>query len=323
MKKTRPFTHISSTERDEIFILRARGYSQKEIAETLNRSPSTISYELKRNKTRNGYDPKKANAKAKNRRRDASWRGKKIVRNPKARTFIENALEAGQSSEAVAGRLKTKEKDLPNISGDTIERYLKSPYGKLDELPWKRRKYRRRLSKKGKLNDRRFIEKRPIQAEKRLRVGDCEGDFIVSGKSGKGVLLVVVCRKTRMAFLENIFPVTVDGVHESFLKIQKRFPEMKTLTLDNDILFRMHQVLEKLLGLKIYFCHPYHSWEKGSIENANRYIRKFLPKGTDLSRIHAEEIRDIEDCLNDRWMKCLNYASPKEMPDASRLKTKK
>ncbi len=289
----------------------------------MGRSPSTISYELSRNTTRNGYEPDKAQTKARNRRRDASWRGKKIVRHTEARAFIENALEAGQSPEAVAGRLKTQEKHLPNISGDTIERYLRSPYGKLIELPWKKQKYRRRLSKKGKLNDRRFIENRPKQAEKRMRVGDCEGDFIVSGKSGKGVLLVVVCRKLRVAFLENIFPVTIDTVHESFLKIQKRFPEMKTLTLDNDILFQMHCVLEKLLEVKIYFCHPYHSWEKGSVENANRYIRKFLPKGTNLSRVRKEEIQDIEECLNDRWMECLKYASPKEVLDASRGKTKK
>jgi IS30 family transposase len=153
---------------------------------------------------------------------------------------------------------------------------------------------------------------RPKQAEKRLRVGDCEGDFIVSGKSGKGVLLVVVCRKLRMAFLENIFPVTVDAVHIAFLRIQKRFPEMRTLTLDNDILFQMHLVLEKLLGLKIYFCHPYHSWEKGSVENTNRYIRKFLPKGTDLSRVDKKEIREIEKYLNARWMECLSHASPAE-----------
>ena len=208
------------------------------------------------------------------------------------------------------------------VSGDTIERYLKSPYGKLIELPWKRRKYRRRLGKKGKLADRRFIENRPKQAEKRLRVGDCEGDFIVSGKSGKGALLVVVCRKLRVSFLENLFPVTVDSVHAAFLRIQKRFPEMKTLTLDNDILFQMHKVLEKLLGLKIYFCHPYHSWEKGSIENVNRHIRKFLPKGTDLSRVGKREIREIEEYLNDRWMGCLEYASPKELLDACRRKRK-
>ena len=228
------------------------------------------------------------------------------------RSFIEKALEAGQSSEAISGRLKKQEKYLPNISGDTIERYLKSPYGMFVKLPWKSQKYRRGSSKKGKLSDRKFIEMRPKQAEKRLRVGDCEGDFIVSGKSGKGVLLVVVCRKLRMAFLENIFPVTVDAVHIAFLKIQKRFPEMRTLTLDNDILFQMHLVLEKLLGLKIYFCHPYHSWEKGSVENTNRYIRKFLPKGTDLSRVDKKEIREIERYLNARWMKCLRHASPTE-----------
>lgn len=219
--------------------------------------------------------------------------------------------------------MKTKEKQLPNISGDTIERYLKSPYGKLLELPWKKRKHRRRSGKTGKLSDRRFIEERPWQAEKRMRVGDCEGDFIVSGRDGRGVLLVVVCRKSRMAFLENVFPVTVDRVHEAFLNIQKRFPEMKTITLDNDILFQMHRVLEKLLGVKIYFCHPYHSWEKGSVENANRYIRRFLPKGTDLSLVSQEETREIEGYLNGRWLKCLEYASPKETLEAHRKKTKK
>jgi len=321
-KKSREFTHLTPTDRDEIFLLRAKGYKQKDIAIALKRVPSCISYEFKKNKNRDGYDPRKATAKAKERRRNASFRGKKIVRDSKARSFIENALEDGQSPEAISGRLKAKEKHLPDISGDTIERYLKSPYGKLIELPWKKQKYRRRASKKGNLSDRKFIEMRPKQAEKRLRVGDCEGDFIVSGKSGKGVLLVVVCRKLRVAFLENIFPVTVDAVHAAFLRIQERFPEMRTLTLDNDILFQMHLVLEKLLGLKIYFCHPYHSWEKGSVENANRYIRKFLPKGTDLSRVHKKEIQEIEKHLNNRWMECLGHASPAEELIAYRKKRK-
>lgn len=297
--------------------MRAKGYEQKDIALALDRAPSCISYEFKKNKNKDGYDP------TKERRRNASFRGKKIVRDQSVRAFIEQGLAAGQSAEAVVGRLKAKESHLPSVSGDTIDRYLKSPYGKLLELPWKKQKYRHRTSKKGKLSERRFIEKRPKQAEKRLRIGDCEGDFIVSGKSGQGVLLVVVCRKLRMAFLENIFPVTVDAVHAAFLRIQKRFPEMHTLTLDNDILFQMHQVLEQLLGLRIYFCHPYHSWEKGSVENANRYIRKFLPKGTDLSQVSKKEVREIETHLNDRWLRCLGYASPAEELTRYRKKTKK
>ena len=87
---------------------------------------------------------------------------------------------------------------------------------------------------------------------------------------------------------------------------------MKTLTLDNDILFRMHKTLEKLLDVKIYFCHAYHSWEKGSIENANMEIRKFIPKGSDLSKYSKKYVRSVEDHLNERFMECLTYATPEE-----------
>ena len=87
---------------------------------------------------------------------------------------------------------------------------------------------------------------------------------------------------------------------------------MKTLTLDNDILFKMHKSLEKLLRVKIYFCNPYHSWEKGSIENVNKYIRRYIPKGSDLSRYEEEYIEWLEIKCNERYMKCLKYATPEE-----------
>lgn len=98
---------------------------------------------------------------------------------------------------------------------------------------------------------------------------------------------------------------------------------MKTLTLDNDILFQMHEVLKKILGVEIYFCHPYHSWEKGSVENTNRYIRRFLPKGTNLSRVSKEEITEIEIYLNNRFMECLEFKTPKEVLEEWRRKEEK
>ena len=98
---------------------------------------------------------------------------------------------------------------------------------------------------------------------------------------------------------------------------------MRTLTLDNDILFKMHKTLEKLLDVKIYFCHPYHSWEKGSIENLNRFIRKFIPKGSNLSRYSKKDIAEIERESNDRYLKCLKFATPDEMLEEYRKKKKK
>ena len=234
---------------------------------------------------------------------------------------MDGALTEGQSPQAIAGRLKYRGNGLPYISKDTVYRYLKSPYGKLIGIKWKKKIRFKKSRKTDRLQDRVFIDKRPKIIEIRGRVGDMEGDFVVSGKNGKGILLTTVCRKLRTAFLEPIAEVSIDEVHRAFERIKKRFPEMETLTLDNDILFRMHKTLEKLLDVKIYFCHPYHSWEKGSIENANMEIRKFIPKGSDLSQYDQEFIQSVEEHINGRFMGCLKYATPKEKLDEYR-KTK-
>lgn len=288
-------------------------YSLRDIARTLSRSVSTISDELTRNSVKGIYDPFKAQQKAYVRRHAASWRGKKIVNHQKLKTFVEQNLLDGQSAEAIAGRIKHHEKRLPRISKNTIYRYLRSPYGKIIGIMLKKKKRpKNRRKKVSELKDRVFIDKRPKIIEKRLRVGDLEGDFIVSGKGGKGVLLVAVDRKLRVVFLELILEVTVDNVHAACENIKQRFPELKSLTLDNDLLFQMHKTLEKLLGVPIYFCHPYHSWEKGSVENRNKIIRQFIPKGSDLSQYDKDRVKAIEDYLNDRYLKCLKYATPKE-----------
>ncbi|HLC95179.1 MAG TPA: IS30 family transposase, partial [Patescibacteria group bacterium] len=141
-------------------------------------------------------------------------------------------------------------------------------------------------------------------------------------RSGKGVILTAVDRRMRVTFMELIVDVSIDTVHNGFARIKARFPEMKTLTLDNDILFRMHKTLEKLLDVKIYFCHPYHSWEKGGVENANMEIRKFIPKSSDISQYDKQFIQSIEDHLNERFMKCLMYATPEERLHAYRRNKK-
>jgi len=287
-------------------------YSLRDIAHALKRSVSTISDEVKENSVKGKYNPKKAQHKAYVQRHEASFRGKKIIANKKLRSFIESSLLDGQSPEAIAGRLKYQEKSLPYVGKNTIYRYLRSPYGKIIGLKLKKKKYPKGRKKVAKLKDRIFIDKRPKIANKRQRVGDIEADFIVSGRGGKGVLLTVVCRKIRVSFFELIPSVSIDNVHIAFEKIKKRFPEMRTLTLDNDILFNMHKALEKLLNVKIYFCHPYHSWEKGSIENVNKFVRKFIPKGSDLSKYDKKYISLIERKCNQRFMKCLKYKTSNE-----------
>jgi transposase, IS30 family len=294
-------------------LLLTKEYSLRDIAKTLVRSVSTLSEEVRRNRVKGVYDPKKAHQKATDRRRNASFRGKKIIRTTTLRRFVERALLGGQSPENIAGRIK-KEGRYEPVSGATIRRFIASPYGRQIEAKRKmlKGKKRGRRGKSGTLTERTFIEQRPKRATNRTEVGHAEGDFIVSGKEGRGVLLVVVDRTSRRTYLEKIHPVTVSAVHQGFLVIQKRYPELLSLTLDNDILFQKHKELEELLSIPLYFCHPYHSWEKGTVERVNREIRKYIPKGSSIEKYTKKEVKVIEDTLNQRYLKCLGYATPRE-----------
>lgn len=294
------------------------------IALALNRSVSTISDEITRNSVRGRYDPDKAHHKAYVRRQRSKYQGMHIVCNRKTQQFVDAGLFDDLSPEAIAGRLKTKEKDIKGISKDSIYRYIQSVYGRKIESYRKKKKQRRRkrVMIHPRIADRIFIDKRPTHINKRQHIGDMEGDFVVSGKGGGGVLLVVVDRKIRLVFLELIPKVSIDAVHDAFVQIKERFYEMKSMTLDNDILFQKHKDLATLLGVKIYFCRPYHSWEKGTVENVNKYIRRDIPKGTDLSKVRPFSIASLEQKLNRRPMKCLGYATPQEKLDTYR-RTKK
>lgn len=240
----------------------------------------------------------------------------KIVAYPALRVFVEQKLMEGRSPESIAGRIKRHEKHLPHISPDSILRFLKSVYGRRIEVHRKhlicRRRWKRKRPKVTQLKDRTFIDRRPQIINRRGRVGDVEADFIISGKEGKGILLTVADRKLRLSFLEKVLPVSIENVHGAFVRIKQRFPEMRTITIDNDVLLQKHRELEKLLGVKIYFCHPYHSWEKGTIENTNGEIRKSIPKGSDISQYSKQFIRGIEAKINDRYMECLGYQTPQE-----------
>jgi IS30 family transposase len=238
----------------------------------------------------------------------------KIVEHTLLRKLVEELLYDDQSPQNIAGRIRKYAKRLPTISKDSVYRFIASVYGRRIESYRNERKQRARLrrARARSLPDRTFIDKRPKHINARRRVGDVEADFIVSGKTGKGILLVVVDRKLRVTFVERILDVSVANVHRAFRRVQKRFPELHTITTDNDILFRDHQALAELLGVRIYFCHPYHSWEKGTVENANGVIRKDIPKGSNISRYSKRFIQKIEDKLNRRILQCLDYRTPAE-----------
>lgn len=296
----------------------------RRIAALLGRSPNTISAEIRRNRVHRRYDPTKANHKAYVRRKYAKYQGMKIVEHDRLRNEITERLYDDQSPEAIAGYVR-RLRILPSVSKNAIYRFIASVYGRRIEA-YRRRKrtrcYRRHANTRTLVN-RQFIDQRPHYIEQRRHIGDTEADFVVSGKNGRGILLVVVDRRSRVTFLERIVSVTIERVHRAFARIKKRFPEMRTVTTDNDILFQQHERLALMLGVRIFFCHPYHSWEKGTVEHTNKVIRHDIPKGSDLSRYSPYVIESLEHKLNRRPMKCLGYRSPCEVLMTYRKRVRK
>ena len=294
--------------------MRKKGYSYEDVGDALQRASSAIWNEVERNKVNGIYDPLKAKHMAYVSRQEAKYQGMKIVEDKRLKEFVEISLLAGQSPEGISGRLRYKrEKNIPYISKESIYRYIKSPYGRKIEVKLKKKKKRgKKRGNKGTLDGRTFIDKRPKYINERMRVGHAEFDFIVSGKGGKGIVLTATDRKLRVSFFEPIYDVTVPAIHKAMWKIKERYSEWKTGTTDNDILFVRHKELEKELNIRIYFCHPYHSWEKGSIENVNGEIRNDVPKGSDISKYPPTFWKKMEKKLNDRFMECLDFQTPSE-----------
>lgn len=287
----------------------------RDIAEELGRSISTISDELRRNRTRGRYNAKKADHKAYVRRWRSKYQGMKIVSNGKLRDLVEKELYDDQSPEMIAGFLKHQQKQLPLVSKNAIYRYIQSIYGRWIEYRRNklRQKRRKRVGRTKPWKDRVFIDKRPRNINDRRQVGHTEGDFVVSGKSGKGILLVIVDRKIRTTFLEQILKPSRATVTLACLRVKKRYPEWRSMTTDNDILFQHHQDLEQILGIKIYFCYPGHMWEKPGVENANKYIRRYVPKSSNISRYSKWFFQNLENKMNRRIMRVLNYLRPTEV----------
>ena len=127
------------------------------------------------------------------------------------------------------------------------------------------------------------IDDRPDVITNRERVGDLEVDFIVSGKQGSGYCLTAADRKLRVGFMRKILPVTVGNALEASMNIKKQFPELTSITTDNDILWLYHKKLEEALHVPFYFCDAYLNWQKGSVENYNGVVRKYIKKGSDYS----------------------------------------
>jgi IS30 family transposase len=280
----------------------------------LGRPKSGIWYEVHKSPKKRAYSAAAAAHVTYVRRRYGRAVGKKIAGHKLLRAFVERHLLDDQSPEEISKRLKKVEKHLPYVSARAIREYIKSPYGRKIESHRAKvfKKRRNSHSAKKRIEGKRMIDVRPSKINKRWGLGHFEGDFIVSGRSGKGIILALRDRKVRRNLLELILPVSVKNVERALLRMKKRYPEMQSITFDNDILFLEHTRLEKLLTVKIYFCHPHSPWEKASIENLNKKLRRYFPKSSDLSKVSRARITALEAKLNRHFMDVLGSLTPDE-----------
>lgn len=307
---------MTKADRDEIEILLAKKYSQREISTALGKAHDAVGYEIRENAVNGVYNATKANHKAYVARKYSKYQGMKIRSSETLENFVEEKLAIDWSPDEISGRIKYVERRIKYASAKAIYKYIYSVYGRLLE---KFLRYKGKHKKGGnsvkatELKDRVFIQDRPKIIEKRRRFGDWEGDFIVSGKGGSGALLVLVERKSRYVIIRKLMSRDTQTVNAAIYQMTGGMVYFNSLTIDNDISFRRHVELSRMLGAPVYFCQPYHSWEKGSVENMNKWIRQYVLKRADISKLTEEYIRFIEERLNGRPRKCLRYRTPQEV----------
>lgn len=315
------YKHLSKSERDLVAVLKAKGYSLRKIGKELGRDKGTISRELKRNAPeihKGYYLSHKAQERADNRWVTSHMRAR--LKDNLVKGYVGYQIKKGLSPELISGRIKI---DYPGvaISHEAIYQYIYED--RIDLIRYLVRSYKKRKKrgysrkhKKSHIPNRIPIESRPEIASKRERIGDWEADTAISKKS-KDALQVLGDRTTRLVRIGKIKNTTSNAVKRAITEMLGAYPiEFRhTLTYDNGHENVEHEQINQVLGTSSYFCNPYHSWEKGTIENMIGLIRRYLPKGTNLAKVSDERISEIEYALNSRPRKCLGFRTPFEMFD--------
>jgi IS30 family transposase len=293
------------------------GYTQAQIARLLQRHPSTISRELRRNATRHdgNYRAQKAHSYATARRR-RSRRGAQFSAEQMAR--VTALIRRKWSAEQVSGILaRTGEM---RISHETIYRRIrwdKQAGGTLWRhtriMSNQRRKRYRAPDSRGVLPGKRHISERPAEVELRQRVGHWEGDTVM-GSDARHCVLTLVERKTGFAIIKKLKARNKDEVTQAALRaIRSHCRKFKTITLDNGTEFHDYAKLEEQFPVKVYFATPYHSWERGCNENFNGLLRQYLPKGSCMRHVTQAQCDHIADDLNNRPRKRLKFKTPADL----------
>jgi transposase, IS30 family len=310
-------SHLTLQEREVVAQMHHNHRKQCEIAERLKRNPGTISRELSRNRSRNGYWASTAQAMAEA-RRSRRPRTRKMER-PEVLHYVQERLQQYWSPDEIAGRSR---RDFPHdpqrqVSRQTIYTWLHAQQAAgADWYRYLRRLGRPRnpLETRGKLPACVSIEGRPATVDRRMRYGDWEGDTIV-GRWHRGGAVTLVERKSGYLLLGKVPSRQARTVREAIVELFQPLPSglRRTLTLDNGKEFAEHEQLSKAAALDVYFAKPYCAWQRGTNENTNGLVRQFFPKGSDLAHTPARRFEKVQHLLNNRPRRRLGYQTPLEI----------
>ena len=313
------YQQLSLEERCTIAQLREAGQSIRKIAAALDREPSTISRELKRNSGNQvGYRPSYAEQQARARR----WCGSRMERDDDLRDFVLDHLKAGWSPEQVAGWL-ARQAGHAIISHESIYRFIYAQLRRTNDGTWRHYLPRAKAKRgwRGKrggspasfIAKRRPIAERPEEADDRQIAGHWEADFMLFATCGQ-TLLVAHERSSRVTLIART-PNRKAAVTASALgRLLEAIPQplCSTITFDNGTEFAQHHRLHQKLGVATFFCETHSPWQKGGIENAIGRLRRYLPRSTNLTNLSSSELNAIVSAYNHTPRKCLDFRSPVE-----------
>lgn len=307
---------LSMQEREIISQMRYAGENQAAMARRLDRHASTISREIGRNSTHEGYFAVVAQSRARV-RRQVRWWGQRKMEQKQTEDFVRRYLMQYWSPEEIAGRSQLvfpRKSTKQRLSRQTIYHWIKKQSDRSHWESFLRRGGKKRHRPKKDRPTASCIDQRPAVVDRRTRYGDWEGDTVV-GRRHRGALVTVVERKSGYLLVGKVQTRKADKVRQSIQRQYKTIPPSlrKTLTFDNGKEFSQHEQLADELNIDVYFAKPYCSWQRGTNENTNGLLRQFFPKGTDFTQIDSKQVTRAKKLLNNRPRKRLGYRTPSEV----------
>lgn len=312
--------HLTQHQRIEFSFMLRLGYSQRQAAQQLSVSPSTLSRELRRNSRLAGYYANSARIRARSRRTKANASRIKLLNEPALVALVELKLRANWAPQQIAGWLKDSGQAVRACAQTIYDWLYRFRHDLLVHLHCRKGKYRRtrantlRKAFRDKQKECRRITARPAHVMKRNRYGHWEGDTVV-GKGRSGFIATFVERKSGYLLAVKLIQATAKNfetaAHISFTAIPARY--RATLTLDNGTEMSNYEEIERKTGLKLYFANPYHSWERGTNENTNGLLRFYFPKQMSFAHLTQEILDQAVKELNTRPRKRLGYKTPEQV----------